>query len=524
MQEPVYTFVDVETTGGSPQSHRIIDIALIQVCGGKIIREFQSLVQPSQPVSQFIAQLTGITDAMLEGAPAFEEIAMEVASMLEGTIFVAHNAPFDYAFVKQECARAGFSVNLPQLCTVRLSRALFPEERKHNLDIVIERCGIQIGPTRHRAYTDTKAIVDFFLHVHERFPIEVLDAVIKKLLKKYVLPSHMQEEDLEKLPERPGIYIFRDKDGQPIYIGKSIHIRERVCQHFARAHNSSKELLLTTRTHSIDYEETVSELGALLLESTLVKEMLPVYNHRLRRNSNSIALMRSYDAHGYLRPEPRQLGSLESREFSEILGIFRSQRQMKTSLTVLQKELGLCSHLLGLTRGDKACFAYSLGRCLGPCVGEAIAENYNMRVEDAFMKTRIHRWPHKYPLLIRHDDPERGRVEFVAVHEWCVLVHATLEGDEWTRVERHERRFDRDMYHILRSFFRTGSANAQLIPLIPGRITPELAQLLEELQLEGLIATDNTTYYEDNDSFGIHNAKGLDVELILKQIKKLNNK
>lgn len=487
MREPVYTFVDVETTGGSPLNHRIIDIALIQVSEGKVIREFQSLVQPHMPVSQFISQLTGITDAMLEDAPPFEEIAMEVASMLEGTIFVAHNAPFDYAFVKQECARAGFSVNLPQLCTVRLSRSLFPEERKHNLDAVIERCRLEIDEHRHRAYTDTKAITDFFFHVHERFPAEMLEAVIKKLLKKYVLPSHMSEEDLEKLPDRPGIYIFRDKDGVPIYIGKSIHIRERVCQHFARAHNSSKELALTTRTHTIDYEETVSELGALLLESSLVKELLPVYNRKLRRNGNSIALMRSYNVLGYCEPVWRPLAELRPQDFSEVLGIFRSQKQMHDVLTEMQRDLGLCSTLLGLSKGDKACFSYHLGRCLGPCVGEAVADEYNHRVEEAFAATRIQRWSHKHPLLIRHDDPERGRVEFVAVHEWCVLLHATLEGDEWTRVERLERRFDRDLYGILRQFFKSGVQNAQIVPLIPGQIAPELASLLIELELVSLV-------------------------------------
>lgn len=488
MQEPVYTFVDVETTGGSPLNHRIIDIALIQVSGGKIIREFQSLVQAGQPVSQFIAQLTGIYDDMLVDAPTFDEIAMEVASMLEGTIFVAHNAPFDYAFVKQECARAGFAVNLPQLCTVRLSRALFPDERKHNLDAVIERCRLRVDERRHRAYTDTKAIADFFLHVHERFPAEIVDAVVKKLLKKYVLPSHMSEEDLEKLPDRPGIYIFRDKEGVPLYVGKSIHIRERVCQHFSGAKTSSKELALISHTHTIDYEETVSELGALLLESSLVKELLPVHNRKLRRNGNSLALMRTVNEQGYIQPEARPLGELKPPEFSEVLGIFRSQKQMRDILAEMQRDKGLCSHMLGLAKPGKACFSYALGRCLGPCVGAAMPQEYNARVEEAFIKSRIHRWPYKHPLLIRHDDPERGRIEFIAVHEWCVLVHATLEGDEWRRVERLERSFDRDMYHILRQFLRDGARSATMIPLVPGKIPEALWPLFEELEMESLLA------------------------------------
>lgn len=488
MHDTVYTFVDVETTGGSPQNNRIIDIALIQIAGGKIVREYQSLVQPHQPVSQFISQLTGINDAMLEGAPTFDEIAMEVSDMLEGTTFVAHNAPFDYAFVKQELARAGFSLNLPQLCTVRLSRNLFPEERKHNLDAVIDRCSLQVDAHRHRAYTDTKAIADFFLHVHERFPTEVVDAVIRKLLKKYVLPSHLKEEDLESLPDRPGIYIFRDKDGQPLYIGKSIHIRERVCQHFARAHNSSKELALVTRTHRIDYEETVSELGALLLESVLVKEMLPVYNRRLRRNSNSLALVRSYTDQGYCTPEVRPLQDIASAELGSILGIYRTQRHMKESLQGLQKNLGLCSHMLGLTSGDGACFSYHLQRCSGACIGEAIVEEYNLLMEEAFAATRIYRWPYQHPILIRHEDAERGRLEFVIVHEWSVLLHATYEQGTWTRIEHLERRFDRDLYGILRQFFRKGTHHAQIVPLTRAQITPELSQLLEEWGMESLVA------------------------------------
>lgn len=489
MDDRIFSFVDVETTGGSPLHHRVIDVAIIQVQGGRILREFSSLVQPHQTIPPFIEGLTGITQDMLEGAPDFAEIAPEVAGLLEGTIFAAHNAAFDYAFLKQECARAGFALNLPQLCTVRLSRHLFPGEKKHNLDAVIERNGLEVPTQRHRAYADTRAIADFFLLMRERFPPEILTATLQKLLKKYVLPSHMQEADLEALPERPGVYIFEDKESNPLYIGKSIHLRERVCQHFAKAHSSAKELALVMRTHRILYEETVSELGALLLESQMVKERLPVYNRRLRREGGSLVLVEQEDGAGYLRPAVRRLEDLDSSQFGTVLGIYRSQAQMKKQLATMHKDKGLCSHMLGLSKGTGPCFSYHLGTCHGACAGEESALSYNERLREAFTATRLRRWPHRHPLCIRHLDEEGGRVECIIVHDWCVLGVATYEGGAWSRLQKLDKRFDRDVYRILRQFLQAPSARGGVcLPLTPSTARGDLAELLEMLDLMDLIS------------------------------------
>jgi len=492
MDDRILSFVDVETTGGSPLSHRVIDVAIIQVQHGRIIREFQSLVQPHQPIPQFIETLTGISADMLADAPNFEDIAEEISSMLEGTIFVAHNVQFDYSFLKQECARAGFSLNIPQLCTVRLSRHLFPTEKKHNLDIVIRRNGLEVPANRHRAYADTRAIADFYLLLRERFPHEILFATMEKLLKKYVLPSHMQEEDLEKVPERPGIYVFHDQEGTPLYIGKSIHLKERVCQHFAKAHHSAKELALVMRTHTITWEETVSELGALLLESKLVKEQSPHYNRRLRRDGQSIALKTAYSAEGYLVPTAHPVSELKSHEFGDVLGMYRSVAHMRKQLATLHKEQKLCSHMLGLSKGTGPCFSHSLGNCAGPCAQVEAPSSYNARAFEAFSTTRLHPWPSKTPLLIRHIDEEGGRVECVIAHDWCILGVATYEGGEWTRMEKMEKHFDKDVYLILRQFLKRPDARGGICtPIRPNMARGEMSELLTMLGLTDLMTAES---------------------------------
>jgi len=288
-------------------------------------------------------------------------------------------------------------------------------------------------------------------------------------------------------PERPGVYIFEDKEGNPLYIGKSIHLRERVCQHFAKAHSSAKELALVMRTHRIVCEETVSELGALLLESQMVKERLPVYNRRLRREGGSIVLVEQEDEAGYLRPAVRELREMDPREFGTVLGIYRSHAQMKKQLSSMHKDKGLCSHMLGVSKGKGPCFSYHLGTCHGPCVGEESASSYNERLREAFTATRIRRWPHQHPLCIRHLDEEGGRVECVIVHDWCVLGVATYEGGDWSRAQKLEKRFDRDVYRILRQFLQAPAARGGVcIPLTPNTARGDLGELLDLLELTDL--------------------------------------
>lgn len=182
LHEPL-VFVDIETNALSPASGRIIEIAAIRVENGEVVQELNKLIDPGTELSHFTTQLTGITDADLRGAPAFSEIAEELHKVLDGAVFVAHNVNFDYSFIKQEFVRTGRDFDPSKLCTVRLSRALYPEHKSHKLANLIERHGFTYT-ARHRAYDDAHILWQFLQHVESAFEQDVLAQAISKQLKR----------------------------------------------------------------------------------------------------------------------------------------------------------------------------------------------------------------------------------------------------------------------------------------------------------------------------------------------------
>lgn len=160
LNENNFTIVDVETTGGSPFFSRIIEVGLIRVERGEIVEEYQTLINPQQEIPEFISRMTGITDYHVARKPKFEDIAEDLLAKFEDAIFVAHNVNFDYSFLKEEFRRAGLVFNSDRLCTVRLSRTLYKEHKRHNLSSIIERYNFECE-NRHRAFDDAKVLWDF---------------------------------------------------------------------------------------------------------------------------------------------------------------------------------------------------------------------------------------------------------------------------------------------------------------------------------------------------------------------------
>jgi DNA polymerase III subunit epsilon len=177
-----FTIIDVETTGGSPFFSRVIEIGLLKVEKGEVVEEFQTLVNPGQDIPEFITKMTGIDNQAVSKAPVFSDIADDLLTKFEDAIFVAHNVAFDYGFIKEEYRRLGYGFNLDRLCTVRLSRALFKEHKRHNLSILIERYGFEIK-NRHRAFDDAKVLWDFMQMLQKDMP-EQLDKTMQQLIIK----------------------------------------------------------------------------------------------------------------------------------------------------------------------------------------------------------------------------------------------------------------------------------------------------------------------------------------------------
>ncbi len=292
---PSLAFVDLETTGTHAGGDRITEVGIVRVdadaAGGPPrVHEWSTLIDPEVPIPAVIQALTGITDAMVAGAPTFSAVAGAIEERIADCVFVAHNARFDHGFLKHAYARIGRPFNARPLCTVRLSRRLFPEAHGHGLDAIVARHGIDVAQ-RHRALGDARAIWAFVEMLYRTFPAEVIATAARRILKIPSLPPQLPPDSLERLPETPGVYLFFGENPLPIYIGKSVNLRERVGAHFAGDWQSETDLRLSQEIRRIEVEETAGELGALLREATLVKSMLPAHNRALRRKEEAGVLV-----------------------------------------------------------------------------------------------------------------------------------------------------------------------------------------------------------------------------------------
>lgn len=264
LEHTTFAFFDIETTGGNLSRDRITEIGIRFWRAGEVVGEWQTLLNPDVRISPFIEQLTGISNAMVADAPLFASIADTLEEQLRDTVFVAHNARFDYGFIKAEYRRLGRLFSARVLCTVKLSRRLYPQFRQHNMDALIERHSLA-QVQRHRAMGDVAAMLEFFTHALADKGAATLEESIAALLQSPSIPSHLPLDTLKNLPQSPGVYRFYGENDALLYVGKSINIAQRVASHFSGDHNTNKGMRISQSLHRVEYTETAGELGALLL-------------------------------------------------------------------------------------------------------------------------------------------------------------------------------------------------------------------------------------------------------------------
>lgn len=445
--DPV-VYVDIETTGGSYRTSRILEIAVIRVENGKITQEFNSILNPETRIPAQITALTGITATDTADKPTFSDIADELESILRGAIFVAHNVRFDYSFIKQEFGYIGRRFIPRLLCTVRLSRALYPLHKGHSLEALINRHSIPVQ-ARHRAYDDAQAILYFTDLAYRERGRELFDEAVRKQLASQSLPPHLNVKDIDAIDNIPGVYIFRDESRLPLYVGKSITLKKRILSHFQST--SSKELKISQQVHHIETIATNSEFSALILESKLIKELQPIYNRLLRRVSKYAMLVASNEG-GYRSLAVRSGSITDQTDLSSIYGMYRNRVQAKKKIEELARVFGLCSKLMGIEKTNGACFRYSLGSCKGACIGKETSDNYNRRFELALEHTKLAVW--EYPAAVQVPLADTG--ESVVIENWVVKGFLSTEGELVTSDD--EPSFDVDEYKIIRRFLKMNNS------------------------------------------------------------------
>lgn len=294
----MYAIVDIETTGSSAAHGKITEIAIIIHDGKRIIDEYQTLLNPEAYIPMNITSLTGISNEMVADAPKFFEVAKEIHQMLEGNIFVAHNVNFDYSFIKKEFQDLGANFNLPKLCTVRLSRKVFPGLKSYSLGRLADHFGIK-NAARHRAMGDARATAELMDLILQQEDGEI-QFFLKKANKESDLPPNLNREVFEALPESTGIYYFHDEHGKVLYVGKANNIKRRVRNHFSSTDVIFKQQL-KDRIHDVSFEDCGDELIALLKESYEIKRLFPQFNKAQKFPTPKFGLYHYVDGSGINR-------------------------------------------------------------------------------------------------------------------------------------------------------------------------------------------------------------------------------
>ena len=464
MYDRSVVFLDLETTGATATRDRITEVGLIEVDNGRFVREWSSLVNPGMSIPPGIQALTGISNDMVALAPRFEEIARELYEAIDGRVLIAHNARFDYGFLKNEFRRLGKTFTAPVLCTVKLSRKLFPQHPRHNLDSLMSRHGIHCD-ARHRALGDARVLWQLAQQWRQDPGEEAVLAATEKLLKTTTVPAGLADNAFDHIPEGPGVYLFYGEKDVPLYVGKSINLRTRVMSHFSGDHRVAKDMRIAAEVKRIDWIETAGELGALIEEARLVKKLSPVHNRQLRRASELCAWHWPLDRHDEA-PELVSARDLTGGEFRDLYGLFRSRRTAIEALRELALEHELCHSLLGLEKRKGPCFAYQIKRCRGACAGVETPREHAVRLAAAFAGLRVRAWPFPGRIGIRETSPDGERCDLHVLDQWCHL--GTVNSEEGLRdLQDGSSRllFDLDTYKILTRYLFNGKNRPQIVPL-----------------------------------------------------------
>ncbi len=375
-----YAVVDIETTGSHSNFDKITEIAILIHNGKKVTGHFSTLINPETIIPAWISSLTGITNEMVADAPRFYEVAKEIYQLLDGKIFVAHNVNFDYYFIKEEFKSLGSDLDLKKLCTVRLSRKIFPGFPSYSLGNLCKSLNIKIND-RHRAYGDAEATAKVLGLLIRNDKDDYINNALKRSSVEAYLPPNLPREQFVSLPQKPGVYYFFDKTGKVIYVGKANNIKSRIKGHFSPGSDTNKRQRMVQDIYGISYEICGNELISLLFEASEIKRLWPVYNRVQKRTMPTVGVFLYEDREGYKR---FSISRVKKNELPIVS--FRSSDEARSFMQKISGQFGLCSKFTGLQTSPGTCFEQRIGQCAGACIGLEKPRKYNKKV-NSFLET-----------------------------------------------------------------------------------------------------------------------------------------
>lgn len=410
-----YTIIDVETTG---KGNRITEISIFKYDGNTVIDEFTTLINPESFIPTHITALTGIDNQLVADAPLFEDVAQDILSITENTVFVAHNVNFDYNVIRGEFKRIGIDFNRKKLCTVRLSRNLLPGHRSYSLGKICKDLNIDLVD-RHRARGDAEATVILFkLLLNLPKANEIFAAFLNKNSREATLPPNLPKQAFEALPNATGIYYFKGKKGKVIYVGKAINIKKRVLSHFYS--KTKKSLEMVRKTRDLDFEISGSEFIALLMEDAAIKHHFPIYNKVSKRTIQSYAIFSYEDRNGILH-----LATNKGRLVANPIITFYSVKDVRLYLEKICFKHNLCPKYCHLQESVSECSHFSIKNCNGVCKNEESTEVYNNRVLEAIQDIS----EQKNDIILKEKGRHAHENGFVMIKKGEYLGYGFIDND-----------------------------------------------------------------------------------------------
>jgi DNA polymerase-3 subunit epsilon len=373
----LFAIVDIETTGSYAAGSGITEIAIVIHDGQEILSTYETLINPKRPIPYFIQNLTGITPEMVVNAPTFDEVAGQVYELLQGKIFVAHNVNFDYSFVKHHLERCGYLLDVRKLCTIRMARKIVPGLASYSLGRLCHSLDIT-HTDHHRAGGDATATAHLYSLLVAKDTDHVIATMLKGRNKEQYLPPNVPVEQLDNLPQTPGVYYFYNVAGKIIYVGKALNLNQRVKSHFANNKAGRQKQDFMREIYRISHQPTATDLMAHILESVEIRKLWPVHNRSQKGYLPKFGLFMYEDQQGYQR-----LALDKNKNFYKPLHTFNTLAEGRKWLEDLAIEFGLCARLCNLVTVADCAESEHEPCASGECNALEGADSYNGKVTAA---------------------------------------------------------------------------------------------------------------------------------------------
>jgi DNA polymerase-3 subunit epsilon len=441
-------FIDLESTGPNPLTDRVTEIGIVEVTRAGV-RRWSTLVNPQVPIPPFVSTLTGITDDMVRDAPTFEAVHGEMLQWLQGGLFIAHNARFDYGFLRHEFKRIGKTFRCEVLCTLKLSRKLFPDVISHGLDALVERHAFTTD-ARHRALGDAEILWQYWQMLERTLPKETLVETARQLLQRPNLPAHLDPDMFDDLPDSPGVYVFFGEGDKALHVIRAPHLRQRVLSHFHGDRPSQKDVELAREAHRLEWEETAGEVGAQLLEARLMRTLQPPAGIGRPTEKDICAWRLAKDIDDGLQPLLAHANQPDFARDDLYYGLFTSPQKAQMALRALADKNGLRIPWLEEHRSDAR-----------PC---NVPPPSKARLKQALSSLPVLNWPYPGPIVaIEYGDGDRKDLHLIDRWHWLGRAQSEEEIPALLAQAPASLSFEFDTYRIVSRAIAQGKLEVKVL-------------------------------------------------------------